>query len=170
MRKSHTRSMSLTRCDESTMLISWPATVDISSPRNSHRASGSRLATGSSSRSSSGRLASAIVRDSWARWPPESFPARWRGLNPSSASRVCAESQVVLDRQPGVEGRVLRDEAHAGELGGVACGLLTEHLDRAGARREQPGGDVEQRGLSRAVRADEADDVATWDAQRAVLE
>ena len=39
------------------------------------RASGSRLATGSSRISSSGRFATATVRASWARWPPESLPA-----------------------------------------------------------------------------------------------
>ena len=122
------------------------------------------------------------MRDSWARWPPDSLPAalaraetelgearmRRRRVPPGIAVR--AEAQVVLDGEPRVEGRFLRDEADAGELGGVACGLIAEHLDRAGTWREQPGGEIEQCGLARAVRADETDDMATGDAQRAVLE
>ena len=56
-------------------LVSFSATDSIRWRRKSRRASGSRLATGSSRMSSSGRLATATVRASWARCPPESLPA-----------------------------------------------------------------------------------------------
>ena len=70
--------------------------------RNSRRASGSRLATGSSRTSSSGRFATARVRASWARWPPESRPARWRGSRPSCSIRRSARprSQRGLSQAP----------------------------------------------------------------------
>ena len=45
------------RCEESTTLTPCLATISMSPWRNSRRASGSRLATGSSSRRSSGRFA-----------------------------------------------------------------------------------------------------------------
>src|SRR5215469_15993130 len=60
--------------------------------RNSRRASGSRLAIGSSRISSSGLLATASVRASWARWPPDSFPARCRGSRPRRSIRPRARA------------------------------------------------------------------------------
>lgn len=74
---------------------------------------------------------------------------------------------MALDGRPRVEGRVLRDEAHAGEPDGVGAGRSPSTA--IGPALGEPGGEVEQRGLARAVRADEADDVATWGAQRTVL-
>ena len=54
-----TRSRSATRCEERTTLTPCSTTTSIRPWRNSRRASGSRLATGSSSTSSSGRFATA---------------------------------------------------------------------------------------------------------------
>src|SRR4051812_23588056 len=51
---------------------------------------GEAVATGSSRMSSSGRLAMARVRASWARWPPESRPAFCAGSSPSAAIRPAA--------------------------------------------------------------------------------
>ena len=67
---------------------------------NSRRARGSRLATGSSSTSSSGRLPIASARASWARWPPDSDPARCRGSrsNRLISSPVTVESQCGFRR------------------------------------------------------------------------
>ena len=99
---SQTRSRSDTTCEESSTLISSSATASISTCRNSRRASGSRLATGSSRTSSSGRFASPSVSASWARWPPESWPARWPGSRPrrSIRRRAAASSQRGLRCAP----------------------------------------------------------------------
>jgi hypothetical protein len=81
--------------------VTCSATISIRSRRNSRRARGSRLATGSSSSSNPGRLATARVRASWARWPPDSDPARC-GLRPSWLMRRAASSlsQPGLSRAP----------------------------------------------------------------------
>ncbi len=74
----------------------WSATTSIKAWRNSRRASGSRLATGSSSTSRAGHLATAMVSASCARWPPDSLPALWCGSRPSWAIRVSAVSWSQL--------------------------------------------------------------------------
>ena len=149
--------------------------------RNSRRASGSRLATGSSRMSSSGRLARPRVSASWARWPPESRPAFWAGSRPSRSTRdrATASSQRGLRwapsrrwsamLRPGVRRGVLGDEADLGELG---------RRRRPGGRRrprwcpavgrEQPDGQAEQGGLAGAVGADQAGDAPGGDLQGAV--
>ena len=121
-------------------LASWSATKAIRLCRNSRRASGSRLATGSSRISRSGRFAMARVSASWARCPPESLPAFCGGSRPSFVMRssarpvsqrgvdVRAEAQVVGDGQAGVCRGVLGDEADAGQLCGVRGGRSAEHL------------------------------------------
>ena len=71
---------------------------------------------------------------------------------------VGAEPQVVGDGQPGVGGRVLGDEADPGQLRRAGGRPAAEDLDRAGGRRQQPDGEVQQGGLARTVRADQPDD------------
>ena len=85
-------------------------------------------ATGSSSSSSSGRLAIPSVSASCARWPPDSLRAFCAGSSPSRAIRSRrqrvvpagvqprAELQVVLDAEAAVGRRVLGDEADPGAL------------------------------------------------------
>ncbi|MCW2933959.1 MAG: hypothetical protein JWM19_4921 [Actinomycetia bacterium] len=96
------RSMSAIRCEEITTLTPCSATTSIRPWRNSRRASGSRLAAGSSRIITSGRLAIARVRASWARWPPDSDPARCRGSRPSCSTRrrASAASQPGLSQPP----------------------------------------------------------------------
>ena len=96
--------------------------------RNSRRASGSRLATGSSRTRSSGRLATARVSASWAAGRPRASPPAGAGRGraasiASSGERLVparvelrAEVEVVRDAQPGVGRGVLGHEADAGEL------------------------------------------------------
>jgi len=74
------------------------------------------------------------------------------------------EPQVVGDAQPGVDGRVLRDEADLRELAGAAGWLGAEDLDLPGGRRQQPDRQVQQRGLAGPVRPDQPDDVPGRDA------
>ena len=124
-RWSQTRSRSATMCEERITVIPVSATASITDCRNSRRASGSSEATGSSSRSSSGRFASASVSATCACWPPESLPTFWRGDRPSCSirSRASSSSQLGLsfrpsrsvsgDREAAVERVVLRDEADA---------------------------------------------------------
>ena len=102
IRWSQTRSRSETRCEDSTTLSSCSATASMRSCRNSRRASGSRLATGSSRISTCGRLATPSVSASWARWPPDSFPARCARSRPSRwiRSRARASSQPGLRWAP----------------------------------------------------------------------
>jgi hypothetical protein len=76
-----------------------------------------------------------------------------------------AGSQVVSDRQPGVHRRVLGDEPDPGHLARPVRGPSAEHADRAGRRREEPDGQVQQRGLARPVRAYEPDHPASRDGQ-----
>jgi hypothetical protein len=76
-----------------------------------------------------------------------------------------AEFEVVGDAQPAVRRGVLGDVSHLRLLG---AGRVAEDLDRAGGRGQHPDGQIEQRALARAVRADQADDVAGRDLQVAV--
>ena len=82
----------------------------------------------------------------------------------------CAEAEMSGDRQPGVDGSALGDEADPGQLRRPGRGALPEDGDRAAGRREQPGGQAQQGGLARAVGADEPDHVAFGDGQRAVAQ
>ena len=120
------------------------------------------------------------VRASWARWPPDSLRAFCLGSSPSSSirRRARASSQPGLRwlpscrwsamRQPAVGGRVLGDEADLGQLRRALGGAAAEHLDRARGRLQHADGEVQQRALAGAVGADEPDDAAGRDVQRAV--
>jgi len=76
------------RCEDSTTVRppSASRTAEVSVARKFRRASGSSAATGSSSSSNRGRLASVSASATWARWPPDSVPTRWSGGMLSSAS------------------------------------------------------------------------------------
>ena len=114
----------------------------MTSARNSRRASGSRLATGSSSTSSSGRLPMASVSASCERWPPESSPARWSRSRPSRSIRsvgqspvppgfsVRTEAQVVGDRQRPVQRARPGRRTRPGRAVGVGARAAAEHLER----------------------------------------
>ena len=140
---------------------SCSATASIRSCRNSRRASGSRLATGSSRISSSGRLAMARVSASWARCPPDSVPGplvrvQVQPLDPAAGQfrvparvEARAQPQVIADRQPGVDRRVLGQEPDPGQLRRAGRGRAAEHLDRARGRRQQADGQVQQSRLAR---------------------
>jgi hypothetical protein len=77
---------------------------------------------------------------------------------------------VPCSAHPGVDGGVLGDEADPGQLRRPGRGALAEDRDGAAGRREQPGGQVQQGGLARAVGADEPGDVGLGDGQRAVAQ
>ena len=79
------------------------------SSRNSRRASGSRLATGSSRTSRSGRFGRASVSASWARWPPESRPARWRGVQAEPVHPVAPRGGVPARVEPRAQAQVVGD-------------------------------------------------------------
>ena len=89
-------------CDERITAMPVSATTSITDCRNSRRASGSSEATGSSSRSSSGRFASASVSATWACCPPESFPTFLPDGRPSCSMRRSAisSSQVGFSLRP----------------------------------------------------------------------
>ena len=104
MRWSLTRSRSAIRCDDSMTVSSPPAsaTAAVSVPRKCRRASGSSAATGSSSSSTRGRLASVSASATWARWPPDSLPTgRSSGMfRPVSRVRTDAASQRLFRCAP----------------------------------------------------------------------
>src|ERR1039457_6077537 len=79
-----------------------------------------------------------------------------------------AELEVIGDGEPGVGGRVLRDEADLGQLRRAARRLAAEDLDRARCRCQHADSQVQQGRLSGPVRTDQPDDVPGGDAQRAV--
>ena len=62
------------------------------------------------------------------------------------------------------------DETNAGELGRGSARSSSEHGDRPRARLQEADGEVEQRGLSSAVWADEPDDLAVGDREGAFRE
>ena len=76
---------------------------------------------------------------------------------------------MLRDRQAGVGRRVRRDEADLGELVWSVTGLPSSTLIDPRARRQQTDREVEEGRLTRSVRADEPDDSARGDRQRAVL-
>ena len=84
------------------------------------------------------------VSASWARWPPESRPARWVGVEaepldavlrrarrPSAGLSWAPRREVVGHAQPGVRRGVLADVADLGALGVAAGRAGAEHLDLA---------------------------------------
>ena len=82
-----------------------PAEAAITSRMKSSRATGSRLATGSSRSSSGARLARAMVSATCACWPPDSdLTLRPSGM-PSLATRSCASPAS----QPGLSDRPKRN-------------------------------------------------------------
>ena len=122
-RSRRRRSRSASRWEDSTTVMPCSATPAISCCRNSRRASGSRLATGSSRIRSSGRFARTITRATWARCPPDSVPT-FRSVGMASSTRrsralglvppvveLAAHRQQIVGGEVGVQRRVLRDEA-----------------------------------------------------------
>lgn len=85
------------------------------------------------------------VSASWARCPPESVPAFWRGSSPKVFDPLLGrrhvpgrvdptpEVQMVGDRHGGIERRVLGDEADAAQLLGAFGRRVPEYLDAARA-------------------------------------
>ncbi len=86
-RWSQTRSSSATTWDDSTTVRSLPATASRRVRKKSRRATGSRLATGSSSTSSRGCLARARVSATCACCPPDNVEARRSRAIPMPVSR-----------------------------------------------------------------------------------
>src|SRR5580700_9543282 len=94
--------------------VSWQASNI--EPRNSRRASGSRLAIGSSSKNSSGLLASTRVRATWARSPPDRALIRARGRMPSRPIRSAATtaSNPRFMQRPMSRTSATRSRGHSG--------------------------------------------------------
>ena len=141
--------------------VSWQASN--TEPRKSRRASGSRLAIGSSSRNSSGLLASTRVSATWARSPPDRALIRARGRCPAARSapghdRIepavhgAAYLQDIGDPQPRPQRRVLGDEpdpVQPPRRCAPGC------LDRSLGDWKQARCHAHQGGLARAVRPDQ---------------
>jgi hypothetical protein len=81
-----------------------------------------------------------------------------------------AHAQVPGDGKPAVDRRVLGDEADPGELGRGAGGALAQDPDLSRGRVEQPGRQVQQGGLARAVGSDQPGHPPGGDRQGAVGE
>ena len=78
------------------------------------------------------------------------------------------EAEVLLDREPGEDPPALRHERHAGvrdRLGALPPQRAAAQPDLAGRRRHDAHDRVQRGRLARAVRADQADDLALVDAQ-----
>ena len=78
--------------------------------------------------------------------------------------------EMVGNRHSRIRRRVLGDEADPRQLSRSVGGLTAEHCDRSRCGGQQPDGQMEQRGLAGTVRSDEADDLAVWDDQGAVVQ
>ncbi len=83
---------------------------------------------------------------------------------------VARDAEHRADRQVPVQGRVLGDEGDPVERAGRARGLAAEHGQGARRRPGQADGQAEQGGLAGPVRADEGDEVAAGNRQRAVVQ
>ncbi len=122
---------------------------------------------GSSSRSRSAPpTATAAIATRW-RWPPERLRG-WRSASSDEAERVepavdgavggpAEQAQRLRDLGP--HGR--REQHRVRVLRHVRRGRA--RLDPPGIGREQPGQDPQQRGLARAVAAEQRDDLAAVD-------
>jgi len=124
--------------------------ASIRSCREFRRASGSRLATARPGAGSSGRLAMARVSASWAALTAGQLPGFWPGPGPagrsaagqllSSPVEARAESEVIGDRQPGVDRRVWARNPILASCAGPGRGRppSTSIVPAVGAK--QPGG------------------------------
>src|SRR5581483_10952582 len=109
--------------------------------------------------------------DLLAKREPELLDAPNRGVLVPPRVQLRAEPERVGDREPVVERVLLRDEADVREQrGGVVLRRAAEHLDRPGARPQQPDRELKQRRLARAVRPDERRHGSGRDLERALAE
>ena len=83
---------------------------------------------------------------------------------------VEAERHVVEDRQMREERVALEDHPEAAALGWQGVEALVVEPDLAGARRQQPGEQVEGGGLAAARGAEEGDELAAAHLEREVVE
>jgi hypothetical protein len=91
-------------------------------------------------------LATARVRSSCDRWPPESEPSPLSEVevelfDPARGDLVVpggieigTHAKVLRHREAGIDRCVLGDEADPGELAAPVCGAPAQHLDPARAR------------------------------------
>jgi hypothetical protein len=115
-----------------------------------------------------GALASGELASFLLRVELELVDSCLRKLRIPVAVHLGAELEVVGHRQVCVGGGVLGDVADPRQLRGACGGRFAEYLDATGGWREHPAGNLQQGGLARAVRPDQADDVPWRDLQGAV--
>ena len=116
--------------------------------------------------------------DPLRRRPPRSAPAAGRRSmalkgSPTSVKRSSDTARASRTVRPGEQARVLEGAAQAEPgpgrrraVGDVDAG----QLDPPGVGTEEPGDDVEERGLAGAVGPDDADDLAVLGVERHVVE
>ena len=138
--RSATRSRSEVMCVEKITLRRPPAAMSSTTFKNSRRAAGSRLATGSSSTSSSGSCPRASTRASFCSSPTESVPARRVGGKSHSRDQPLDQRRIparveragvgedVPHLHPGINLRALRHVAQRAAW-----------RWRSGSRRARPG-------------------------------
>ena len=159
-----------------------PATASARMARKFRLASGSSAATGSSSSSSLGFLARVSARASWARWPPDSEPAaRSSGIfSDLSRSLTKAASQRRFRRAPMPMWSSAVNRRYSGiswarkptsaRKAGCWRGMPPSTVASPRGRPGQPGQQAEQRGLARAVRADQRGDPPLRDGDAAIAQ
>ena len=150
----------------------------------------SRLAVGSSASTSAGRVTRARATATRCRWPPESSLGRWRAYSPmptassrpftrgaplllrEAALQEQRELDVLEDREHLHQVEALEDEADAVEpqIGERPLrelrGVLAVHLHRAAGRGVDAADQVEQRGLARARRPGDGEELAAVHVER----
>src|SRR3974390_2643984 len=169
-------------CEENTAARSPPAEISTICSRNWRRASGSRLATGSSRNSSSGRWPSASRMEllAFAHRHALDAPARLHaplGAQASDELVVPAriergdDAQLIRHAQLADELVLLRHETDASlGIGRQAKALVPEQANLAAARGREPQQPLEGRRLARAVLAEHADHIAGLDPETQVVE
>ena len=96
-RRSQACSMSVMTCDERSAVAPFARTASTRTWRNSRRASGSRLASGSSRRRTGARVPSASASPTCACCPPDSSSAR----DVSGMSRSSSRWRAIAGSKPG---------------------------------------------------------------------
>src|SRR5690242_8342042 len=170
--RSQSRSASSMKWVTRTIVTPRARTPSISS-QVSRRACGSRPVVSSSSTATRGDPSRASAIESRCFWPPDSLPngVLLLAFQPQHVhqgvpvGRVPVERAVVPERlgYPQLVGQlaVLQLNAEAlGQFGPVAAGIESENADPAGIGRPQALDAFDGRGLARAVRAEDPEDLA----------
>src|SRR5215470_11588451 len=157
-------SRALRACSSTRSTAQPSSRSSVTAWRTASAASGARPSVGSSATNTLGGFASAGAKLNICCSPPE-LAQHWEAVV-GALTFLCRRQQqaeVLLDRETGEHAARLGYEQEAGARASVwrlARDVVTQQRDATFSGGEQPRGDRAERGLTRAVRAEERDDPA----------